>query len=185
MPDAASPAEPLDHMALNLPRDEFLARMLLGVWGTSEIGLANPLTSFEIGAMARFCRHGRSFRTRGHGIRQRVSHLEPSATIVSSDRRKRGWTMPAAHGRNVALTPHLAKFVDDLVESGTYNSASEVVRDGLRELQRRKHADQLTEIQARVGTGLDELDRGEGSSGPPAEVLGGVLMEVKRRLGHK
>ena len=71
------------------------------------------------------------------------------------------------------------------VESGTYNNASEVVRDGLRELQRRKHADQLTEIQARVGTGLDELDRGEGSSGPPAEVLGGVLMEVKRRLGHK
>ncbi len=93
--------------------------------------------------------------------------------------------MPSAHGRNVALTPHLAKFVDDLVESGTYNNASEVVRDGLRELQRRKHADQLTEIQARVGTGLDELDRGEGSSGPPAEVLGGVLMEVKRRLGHK
>jgi len=29
MPDAESPAEPLDHMALNLPRDEFLARMLL------------------------------------------------------------------------------------------------------------------------------------------------------------
>ena len=71
--------------------------------------------------------------------------------------------------RNVALTPHLAKFVDDLVESGTYNNASEVVRDGLRELQRRKHADQLTEIRARVGTGLDELDRGEGPSGPPAE----------------
>ena len=79
--------------------------------------------------------------------------------------------MPSAHGRNVALTPHLAKFVDDLVKSGTYNNASEVVRDGLRELQRRKHADQL--------------DRGEGSSGPPAEVLGGVLTEVKRRLGNK
>ena len=28
--------------------------------------------------------------------------------------------MPTAHGRNVALTPHLSKFVDDLVESGTY-----------------------------------------------------------------
>ena len=93
--------------------------------------------------------------------------------------------MPSAHSRNVALTPQLAKFVDDLVASGTYNNASEVVRDGLRELQRRKHADQLTEIRARVGTGLDELDRGEGSSGPPAEVLGGVLTEVKRRLGNK
>ena len=107
--------------------------------------------------------------------------------------------MSTAHARNVALTPHLAKFVFDLVESGTYNNASKVVRDGLRELQRRKHADQLTEIQARVGTGLDQLDRGadglrelqmpetcrEGPSGPPAEVLGGVLIEVKRRLGNK
>ena len=93
--------------------------------------------------------------------------------------------MPTAHGRNVALTPRLAKFVDDLVESGAYSNASEVVRDGLRELQRRIHADQLTEIRARVGTGLDELDRGEGPSGPPAEVLGGALTEVKRRLGNR
>ena len=72
-----------------------------------------------------------------------------------------------------------------MAESGTYNNASEVVRDGLRELQRRKHADQLTKIQARVGTGLDALDRGEGPSGPPAEILGGVLMEVKRWLADK
>ena len=93
--------------------------------------------------------------------------------------------MPTAHGRNVALTSHLAKFVDDLVASGTYNNASEVVRDGLRELQRRKHADQLTEIRARVGTALDELDRGEGTGGPPGEVLGGVLTEVKRRLRNR
>ena len=93
--------------------------------------------------------------------------------------------MPTVHGRNVALTPHLAKFVDDLVESGAYSNASEAVRDGLRELQRRIHADQLTEIRARVGTGLDELDRSEGPSGPPAEVLGGTLTAVKRRLGSR
>ena len=59
MPDAENPAEPLDHMARNLPRDEFLARMLLGVRGTPEIGLANPLTPFEIGAMTRFLLSGR------------------------------------------------------------------------------------------------------------------------------
>ena len=75
--------------------------------------------------------------------------------------------MPSAHGRNVALTPHLARFVDDLVEFGTCNNASEVVRDGLRELQRRKHADQLTEIRARVGIALDELDRGRRSKRTP------------------
>ena len=93
--------------------------------------------------------------------------------------------MPTAHGRSVALTPRLAKFVDDLVESGAYSNSSEVVRDALRELQRRRHADQLTEIRARVGTGLDELDRGEGPSGPPADVLGGALTAVKRRLGNR
>ena len=57
--------------------------------------------------------------------------------------------MPTVHGRNVALTPRLAKFVEDLVESGAYSNAGEVVRDGLRELQRRIHAHQLTEIRAR------------------------------------
>ena len=74
---------------------------------------------------------------------------------------------------------------ESVVESGTCNNANEVVRDALRELQRRKRADQLTEIQARVGTGLDALDRGEGPSGPPAEILGGVLVEVKRWLADK
>ena len=89
--------------------------------------------------------------------------------------------MPASHARNVALTPQLARFVDELVAAGSYNNASEVVRDGLRELQRRKHADQLTEIRARIGTGLDQLDRGEGRSGEPAAVLGGILEEAKLR----
>ena len=89
--------------------------------------------------------------------------------------------MPASHARNVALTPQLARFVDELVAAGTYNNASEVVRDGLRELQRRKHADQLTEIRARIGAGLDQLDRGEGRSGEPAAVLGGILEEAKLR----
>jgi len=89
--------------------------------------------------------------------------------------------MPASHARNVALTRELARFVDDLVAGGAYNNASEVVRDALRELQRRTHADQLTEIRARIGAGLDQLDRGEGRSGAPAAVLGGLLEEAKRQ----
>ena len=89
--------------------------------------------------------------------------------------------MPASHARNVALTPQLAQFVDDLVAAGAYNNASEVVRDGLRELQRRKHADQLTEIRVRIGAGLDQLDRGEGQSGDPAAILGGIVQEAKRQ----
>lgn len=89
--------------------------------------------------------------------------------------------MPASHARNVALTHDLARFVDDLVAGGAYNNASEVVRDALRELQRRTHADQLIEIRARIGAGLNQLDRGEGRVGAPGAVLGGLLKEAKRR----
>ena len=89
--------------------------------------------------------------------------------------------MPASHARNVALTPQLARFVDDLVAGGAYNNASEVVRDALRELQRRKHADQLTEIRSRIGAGLDQIDRGEGLSGEPAGIVAGILEEAKRQ----
>ena len=56
IPGSPNPAEPLDEMERQLPPDEFFARMLLGVRGTPEIGLSNPLTTLEIGAMARFLR---------------------------------------------------------------------------------------------------------------------------------
>ena len=36
---------------------------------------------------------------------------------------------------NVLLTPELEKFVDGKVESGLYNNASEVIREGLRLLK--------------------------------------------------
>ena len=93
--------------------------------------------------------------------------------------------MPATHARNVALTPQLARFVDDLVAGGSYNNASEVVRSALRELQRRTHTDQLIEIQSRIGVGLDQLDRGEGRSGAPAAVFNSIFEEARRRHGDR
>ena len=54
VPGSENPAEPLDRMARDLPPEEFFARMLLGVRGTPDIGLSNPLTTREIGAMTRF-----------------------------------------------------------------------------------------------------------------------------------
>ena len=38
---------------------------------------------------------------------------------------------------NVSLMPELEEFVDGKVESGLYNNASEVVREGLRLLKER------------------------------------------------
>ena len=39
--------------------------------------------------------------------------------------------------RNIALTSHLDQFVQSKIESGRYQSASEVIREGLRLLEER------------------------------------------------
>jgi antitoxin ParD1/3/4 len=44
---------------------------------------------------------------------------------------------------NISLTEQLEKFVSEQVESGAYQSASEVVRDGLRLLAERRKIEEL------------------------------------------
>ena len=44
--------------------------------------------------------------------------------------------MPSKHNLNVSVTEHLARFVADQLASGRFSSASEVVRAGLRLLER-------------------------------------------------
>jgi antitoxin ParD1/3/4 len=48
--------------------------------------------------------------------------------------------MPAVEKRTISLPPAQASYIDALVETGTYASASEVVRAGLRALQERDTA---------------------------------------------
>jgi len=71
---------------------------------------------------------------------------------------------------NVSLPEALEAYVNRLVETGTYTSASEVVREGLRLLQQRNAAAQI--LRAEVQEGLAELDRGQGSK----------LEDVARRI---
>jgi antitoxin ParD1/3/4 len=68
---------------------------------------------------------------------------------------------------NVSLTPELEKLVTRKVESGLYQSASEVIREGLRLLddQDRIRELHLGEVRKKIQTGLDQLDRGEGMTG--------------------
>lgn len=65
--------------------------------------------------------------------------------------------------RNISLTEMLDRFVEDRVESGAYQNASEVVRAGLRLLQEQTDAHQakLARLRAAIQVGLDEIERGE------------------------
>jgi antitoxin ParD1/3/4 len=58
---------------------------------------------------------------------------------------------------NINLTPQLEKLVRQKVESGRYNSASEVVREALRlmETQNELHALQLERLQRDIRQGLE------------------------------
>jgi len=65
---------------------------------------------------------------------------------------------------NVSLTVELEKAVQARVDSGMYQTASEVVREGLRLLLERDKARdlRLDELRAEVRKGVEQLDRGEG-----------------------
>jgi antitoxin ParD1/3/4 len=60
---------------------------------------------------------------------------------------------------NVSLTPELERLVNEKVESGLYQTASEVVREALRLLKERDQARQ--QLRADVQAGFDQLARGD------------------------
>jgi len=71
---------------------------------------------------------------------------------------------------NVSLTPELERFVETEVESGMYQTASEVIRAGLRRLK----GDQqrlptvprtLAELEEALLGSIERLDRGDGVNG--------------------
>jgi antitoxin ParD1/3/4 len=84
---------------------------------------------------------------------------------------------------NISLTPELAKFVNDKVKSGLYQTASEVVREGLRLLEERDRLYQarLKDLRLEVTRGRDQLDRGEGRPFDAHALKRRVRKEVVRR----
>jgi antitoxin ParD1/3/4 len=82
---------------------------------------------------------------------------------------------------NVSLTPELARFVETEVGSGLYQTASEVVRAGLRRLkedQQRLPArpQTLGELERALLSSIERLDRGEGIDGAT------VLRRLRQRI---
>lgn len=98
---------------------------------------------------------------------------------------------------NVSLTPELEHMVQGKVQTGRYNSASEVVREALRLMDERDQlkAMRKEEIRAKIAVGLKSIEEGRFSDGEEffsmmdAELEEEIRMEAKRtagvRNGHK
>lgn len=64
--------------------------------------------------------------------------------------------------RNVVLSQHQHELVDSLVKSGRYQNASEVLREGLRLLERREEEDAIKAAALRAAADRGWADLAEG-----------------------
>lgn len=76
--------------------------------------------------------------------------------------------------RNLVLTDHQTAFVERLVTSGRYQNASEVLREGLRLVERREAEDEmrLAALRDAARVGITDIDAGNFSSFDSDEKLG-------------
>ena len=65
--------------------------------------------------------------------------------------------------RNVVLTDHQTRFVNRMVGSGRYQNASEVLREGLRLMERREAetAARLEALRKAANVGIADIDSGD------------------------
>jgi antitoxin ParD1/3/4 len=86
--------------------------------------------------------------------------------------------------RNVVLTKRQEQLIETLIESGRYQNASEVLRDGLRLVEQREAEDaaklEVLREAARVGTAA--LDRGEFKEFNDIEELETYLNELSEKV---
>jgi antitoxin ParD1/3/4 len=84
---------------------------------------------------------------------------------------------------NISLTPALEQFVQDNVQTGRYNSASDVICEALRLLQEREQIRyvRLKALRKKIADGLEQLDRGEGIDAETAVQDFRILSNERRR----
>ena len=85
---------------------------------------------------------------------------------------------------NVSLTPELEKFVEQEVDSGLYQTASEVIRAGLRRLKQDQARQlpptpgTLEELETHLLQAVKALDAGKGVSGEK------VFARLRKRMNE-
>lgn len=82
---------------------------------------------------------------------------------------------------NVSLSPELGDFITARVASGRYQSASEVVRDGLRLLEERElvRATAIENLRAKIDVGVKQIKSGQVRDGQR------VFDEIRKRSAKR
>jgi len=82
---------------------------------------------------------------------------------------------------NVNLGTVFDSFIAKLLQSGLYQSQSEIVREGLRLLKEREELKnlRLAELRKEIAVGSDQADRGEFVDGPQA------FAKIRRRSAKR
>lgn len=88
--------------------------------------------------------------------------------------------------KNVNLTEHYARFVEELIARGQYKNASEVFRAGLRLLEQSEteSREKLTLLRKLADEGFDELDQGRGVELTTARALKDRIAKLGRRAAR-
>ena len=89
--------------------------------------------------------------------------------------------------RNVNLTDYYDQFVEELITSGRFSNASEVMRAGLRLLEQRTHedAEKLLLLRSLASEGFGELDQGQGAAIDSEQELRELVGQIGRRAAEK
>ena len=85
--------------------------------------------------------------------------------------------------RNVVLTEYQASVVEQLVSSGHYQNASEVLRDGLRLLEQREAEEsaRLEALRTAVSVGVADFDLGRFASFDTSSALDAHLAALANK----
>lgn len=81
--------------------------------------------------------------------------------------------------RNVVITDQQAELIETLIANGRYQNASEVLRAGLRLVEREEA--ELEQLRRRLATSLDQAERGEFAQGSVADIFGRAFASAGKK----
>ena len=86
--------------------------------------------------------------------------------------------------RNVVLTDHQARMIEQLIASGRYQNASEVLREGLRLIEQREAEDtaRITALREAARAGIEDIEAGRYRSFVTAEAASEYLEALTEQI---